>query len=372
MVDKAWTGNVGEWGEIYAACALLGAGRLSIAERPNPYQLLDLKRPEKQGNTSYAVIGDDVVPSSKGTKVPRTQYADAAKQIRAAIQNRTTGNRAFTISSQLQTQLEHLGFTKISAGSTLNADLHLEILSPNELERISLKGYSIKTEAGAAPSLYNMSTGRHLHFSITADANALEKLNQAFIRGGRGRKKAMNDFAKSGPKITPGTPDFPQCFTSEKMVSDFRSLDGDAPKLIAHAVIQYYFYQAARCSNAVQAVANLDPLGNLEAAAYQRKFAQIWRELYRGIGGKHYAGIGAAQGGILRVRSDLSLLAVPIENDGGGNLLSNTYFDAPDFGRWLTDKGLNALTLTGPSSATLILPWQVRWAANPPRNEGLS
>ena len=209
-----------------------------------------------------------------------------------------------------------------------------------------------------------MSTGRHLHFSITADATALEKLNQAFIRGGRGRKKAMNDFAASGPLITPGTPDFPQCFTSEKMVSDFRSLDGDAPKLIAYAVIQYYFYEAARCSTAVQAVANLDPLGKLEAAAYRRKFAQIWRELYRGIGGKHYAGIGAAQGGILRVRSDLSLLAVPIENDGGGNLLSSTYFDAPDFGRWLTKRGLKALTLNSPTSATLVLPWQVRWASN--------
>jgi hypothetical protein len=363
MADKAWSGNVGEWGELYAACALLGAGQLSIAERPKPYQLLDLQRPEKQGSANYVVDGGSVTPSSIGAKIPRSQYADAAIQIRAAIRNRTTGKRAFAIPSQLQAQLEGLGFTKISAGSTVNSDLHLEILSPNELERISLKGYSIKTEAGAAPTLYNMSTGRHLHFSITAEAAALEKLNQAFIKGGRGRKKAMSEFAKSQPLITPGTPDFPQCFTSEKMVSDFRSLDGDAPMLMAHAVIQYYFYQAGRCSTAVQAVANLDPLGNLEAVAYQRKFAQIWRELYRGIGGKNYAGIGAAQGGILRVKSDLSLQAVPIENDSGGNLLSSTIFDAPDFGRWLTEQGLKALTLTSPSSATLVLPWQVRWAS---------
>jgi hypothetical protein len=173
----------------------------------------------------------------------------------------------------------------------------------------------------------------------------------------------MSEFAKTQPLITPGTPDFPNCFTSEKMVSDFRSLDGDAPTLIAHAVIQYYFYQAGRCSVAVDGVAKLDPLGNLGSVAYRQKFAQIWRELYRGIGGKNYAGIGAAQGGILRVKSDLSLEAVPVQNDGGGNLLSSTYFDAPDFGRWLTDRGLKALTLTSPSSATLILPWQVRWVS---------
>ena len=87
MADKAWSGNVGEWGEIYAACALLGAGQLSIAERPKPYQLLDLQRPEKQGSASYVVDGGSVTPSSIGTKIPRSQYADAAIQIRAAIQN---------------------------------------------------------------------------------------------------------------------------------------------------------------------------------------------------------------------------------------------------------------------------------------------
>jgi hypothetical protein len=48
---------------------------------------------------------------------------------------------------------------------------------------------------------------------------------------------------------------------------------------------------------------------------------------------------------------------VPIENDGGSNLLSSTIFDAPDFGRWLTEQGLKALTITSPSSATLVLPW---------------
>jgi hypothetical protein len=68
----------------------------------------------------------------------------------------------------------------------VNADLHLEIVSPNELERISLKGYSIKTEAGAAPTLYNMSSGRHLHFSIIAEAAALEELNK---EGEAGRRR---------------------------------------------------------------------------------------------------------------------------------------------------------------------------------------
>lgn len=361
MADKAWSGNVGEWGEIYAACALLGAGQLSIAERPRPYQLLDLQRPEKQGNTSYVVDGESVTPSSIGTKIPRSQYTDAAMQICAAIQNRATGTRAFTIPIQLQDKLRQLGFTKISAGSAVNADLHLEVLSPNELERISLKGYSIKTEAGSAPTLYNMSSGRHLHYSITADATALKNLNKALSKSGRGRQQAFVDFSQSQPVIVPGTPDFPQCFSAEKVISDLRSLDGDAPMLIAYAVLEYYFYQSRKCSDAIRAVAAKDPLGGLKLASYQRKYAQIWREFSRGIGGRSYEGSAVNQGGILRVKADMSIEAVPVASEDGSALLSSTVFDAPDFGRWLADMGLKALTVNGATKATLILPWQVRW-----------
>ena len=157
MADKAWAGNVGEWGEIYAACALLGAGQLSIAERPKPYQLLDLQRPEKQGSSRYTVEGTDVRTGSNRGLIPRSEYTDAADLIRRSITRRTAGARTFSLAPEIQAQIERLGFSKISAGSAVNSDVNLEVLAPNEIDRIQLKGFSIKTEAGSAPTFYNMS-----------------------------------------------------------------------------------------------------------------------------------------------------------------------------------------------------------------------
>jgi hypothetical protein len=364
MSDKEWSGNVGEWGELYAACQLLATGSLSIAERPAPYRVLELKRPEQHGFTIYTLGDLDVTNSFTGSSIPRLEYSRAATQLKQAIQAKSAGRRAFGIGKELQELLGALGFTKLSAGSAASSDLHLELLSPGELERVQLKGYSIKTEAGAAPTLYNMSSGRDLHFSVTAAPAALSALNEALARGGKGRQDAMSAFAASNPLIEPGTDAYPQIVSSEEFNSNLRSIDGDAPRLLALAVLEYYFHGARRCSDAVSAVAHKNPLGNLKPHVYHLKYSQLWREFALGLPGlKEYTGYGANQGGILRVKADLSIEAVPASRAGGGDLLSNTVFDAPSFKRWLTSKGLNALTMVDSDHATLTLPWQIRWAA---------
>jgi hypothetical protein len=362
MSDKEWSGNVGEWGELYAACELLATGSLSIAERPAPYQVLELKRPEQHGLTSYTLGDLDVKNSFTGSSVPRSEYSRAATRLKHAIQNKTAGKRAFGVAKDLQVLLSTLGFTKISAGSAASSDLHIELRFPGELERFQLKGYSIKTEAGAAPTLYNMSSGRDLHYSVTAEPAALIALNEALVRGGRGRQGAMAAFAKTRPLIEPGTDAYPQIVGSEHFSSNLRSTDGDAPVLLAMAVLEYYFYGARRCSDAVSAVAHKNPLKNPNLGWYHVKYSKLWREFALGLPGiKEYAGYGADQGGILRVKADLSIEAVPATREGGGDLLSNTVFDAPSFKRWLTVKGLKALTMVDATHATLILPWQIRW-----------
>ena len=368
MSDKEWSGNVGEWGELYAACQLLATGSLSIAERLAPYQVLELKRPEQHGFTSYTLGDLGVTNSFTGSSIPRSEYSKAAIQLKQAIQTKTAGKRAFGVAKDLQVLLGKLGFTKLSAGSAASSDLHLELLSPGELERIQLKGYSIKTEAGAAPTLYNMSSGRDLHYSVAAEPAALIALNEALTRGGKGRQDAMAAFAATGPLIEPGTDAYPQIVGSEDFNSNLRSIDGDAPRLLALAVLEYYFHGARRCSDAVSAVASKNPLGDLKPHVYHLKYSQLWREFALGLPGiKEYTGYGANQGGILRVKADLSIEAVPATREGGGDLLSNTVFDAPSFKRWLTGKGLKALTMVDATHATLILPWQIRWISQKPK-----
>ena len=361
MSDKPWSGNVGEWGELYAACKLLGTGELSISESDAPYRLLALHRPEISGSSRYTVEGTDVRTGSNRGLIPRSEYTDAADLIRRLITRRTAGARTFSLAPEIQAQIERLGFSKISAGSAVNSDVNLEVLAPNKIDRIQLKGFSIKTEAGSAPTFYNMSGGRHLNYTIQADPAALKEFEKKLNAGGRGRKEAMTEFSRSNPVIQPGTIAYPHIFHSDKVAADFRGLDGDAPYLIALSVIEHYFHRNTSGSAATLAVGSKDPLGGLAPEFYRRKYAQIWREFSRGIGGRKYVWSSANLGGIIRVKADFSIEVVPTRDDHGGDLVSRTKFDEPAFGRWLDEKGLKAVTITGAASATLTLPWQVRW-----------
>ncbi len=361
MADKIWSGNVGEWGELYVACKLLGTGTLSIAENTIPYEILSLHRPGLDGDVQFTIQGDAVAFGTHTRHIPKSEYSVAAGLIRKSIQQRIAGARSFSLASETQQLIQSLGFSKLSAGSAVNSDLSLEVRAPGEIERVQLKGFSIKTEAGSAPTFYNMSGGRHLHYTVRAEEIALKTFAKKLNAGGRGRKDAMLEFAESNPSIEPGTPENPNVFDSTQVASDFRGLDGDAPRLIALAVAEHYFRRNSTCSLATLAVAAQDPLGNLKIEFYRRKYAQIWRELSRGIGGRNYVWSAMNLGGIIRVKADFSIEVVPIRDDRGGDLVSRTRFDEPDFGRWLDDRGLKAVTLTGTRSATLILPWQIKW-----------
>lgn len=364
MADKTWTGNVGEWGELYAACKLLGTGLLSIAEHAKPYQIIELTRPERHGQTTFVVDRTKVTDTHNGIEHLLVEYVEAARIIKNAIEKKPSSNRSIQISPESQRYIASLGFTKLSAGSAHNSDIHIDVRSQlNELERLPLKGYSIKTEAGSAPTLYNMSSGRHLHYSVSAQASALRDLASVLSAGGRGRKKAFTKFADTAPSINPGTTSNPQIVGSMQFAANLRSLDGDAPQLLALAVLEYYFFGARRCSDAVAAVAKNNPLGNLTLEAYQLKYSRIWREFALGLpGATIHRETQPNQGGILRVKTDMSIEAVPAVTDRGGNLLSATEFDAPSFNRWLRNAGLSALTITGTTTAVLTLPWQIRWA----------
>jgi len=363
MADKAWSGNVGEWGELYAACKIISTGTLTIAERADPYKVIRLQRPENHGTTDYRLEGRLVKNSSTGTSIPQNRYLDAANLLQQAIQHKSMGARAFSISPDLQKLLTSLGFTKISAGSTRSDDINLDVVPPRELKPIKLSGYSIKTEAGAAPTLYNMSLGRHLHYTIEADGAALQDLSEVLRKGGRGRRLALATFAATNPIITPGTNSHPGIIDSEDFASNLRIIDGDAPVLLAHAVAQYYFFGANRCSEAVSAVARRNPLEAGRGNFYFLKYSRLWNAFALGLPGKkEYTGHSSVGGGIIRVRKDLSIVAVPTDREGDGDLLSNTVFDAPSFNRWLVEQGLQPMTMVTPTQATLILPWQIRWA----------
>jgi hypothetical protein len=364
MTDKAWSGNIGEWGELYAACKIISTGVLAIAERADPYRVIGLQRPETHGTTQYRLEGNIVTNSSTGTSIPQSEYADAANLLLQAIQHKPTGARAFSVDANLQEVLTALGFTKISAGSTRSDDISLDVVPPGELKPINLNGYSIKTEAGAAPTLYNMSPGRHLHYTIEADGVALKTLGEVLRKGGRGRKLAMSTFAATDPIIVPGTDRHPSIVDSEEFASNLRIIDGDAPKLLAHAVAEYYFFGAHKCSDAVRAVARRNPLNEDRENFYYLKYSRLWSAFALGLPGmKEYRGKSSVLGGIIRVRKDLSIVAVPTDREGDGDLLSNTIFDAPSFNRWLAKQDMQPLTMVSSTQATMILPWQIRWQA---------
>ena len=360
MSDKPWCGNIGEWGELYAACETLGAARLRIAEQSTPYVVTELTRPAHFGVSGFTIAGNDVHLHGSNVSYPRSLFADAARRIRGIISAKGV-TKGYCADSDDVRFFKSLGFTQLSAGTQSHSDIHLKILRPDSIEVIQLDGYSIKTEAGALPTLYNMSNGRSLHYTVSGPEKQLSALQSVLLKGGRGRKKAMLEFAGQGGVITPGTEKFPRAVDSQVFSENLEVINPLGPELLAWAVRDFYFSDRRSCFDVANAVALLNPL-NLSKAAYLNQYTGLWRALAMGLpSSAPFTGELDSEGGIIIVKDDFSIEAVRISRSVEDGLLRATEFDAPSFTRHIVVRGRAPYEPTSATTGNLELPWQIRW-----------
>lgn len=232
-VDPPRKLNMGEWGEPYAALRILGDKKLFIADRNgnrNPTQWLDvlaLIRQETKdrvvryqydpANTDVVIstvnekgkerhakfpvnvflqLADDLLAELKRVKAAKKKGKDKTKQTdllevesESEEKSETSKTAAFAINPKLDGLLAALEFIKLKAKSVNKSDVHLDVTDPRSGVTRNNIGFSIKSELGQKPTLFNTSSASGAIFEITGMDDALmHEINNIFFVKNNGKK----------------------------------------------------------------------------------------------------------------------------------------------------------------------------------------
>ena len=181
-------GNRGEWGEPYAAIRILGEGRLFIADadgHKNPDEwmsILELIRHEAQERiVTYRyqennVDIDIIINGELFVSVPATEFLRMADMLSREIRDSRT--RVFEVSDRLNFFFERIGMLSIKAKSIDKSDVFLSVRDPRAGIVREHIGFSIKSEFGQNPTLFNTSKASAFIYKLSNMNDALmEEVN---------------------------------------------------------------------------------------------------------------------------------------------------------------------------------------------------
>ncbi len=167
-----WTGNIGEWGEVFALLHLLAHPLLYNADMHGKKiedefsEIRSLYRTEVSGVQISLDIVEDMVIANIGQMnaycCKRELFVEKAHELFVGM---TTQGRTEAY-PHIQEFLEKLGCESLNAPAHVKADLSAKVYE-GYLSSVHRKDYSIKTVVGGKPSLANASAQSYIDYELT-------------------------------------------------------------------------------------------------------------------------------------------------------------------------------------------------------------
>lgn len=168
----SYTGNKGEWSEVYVLLKLLGEKVLySGDEDLNKvadlfFPILSIIREEQNKNVKYAINGNIVLLTENGElfdRIPIGTFLSYAKLLLEKI--RTTEGRSFSVPF-IENFLNEIHCYRIKAKPQDKADIRIVVHDPRTRINPEL-GFSIKSYLGGKPTLLNPGPSTNFIYRIT-------------------------------------------------------------------------------------------------------------------------------------------------------------------------------------------------------------
>ncbi len=184
--------NKGEWSELYVLLKLLGekkihAGDGDLNKLDVVYPVLKILRDELERHMEYALDRDIVLVTEDNVEIARVtseEFLAESQKLFKNIQKGGKGAGAFEIPA-MDTFLKKIHCEKVKAKSQDKADIHIVIHDYHTGMQPNL-GFSIKSEAGAAPTLLNASPATRFVFEVkggSLDKGTVDAINAINTRG---------------------------------------------------------------------------------------------------------------------------------------------------------------------------------------------
>lgn len=330
-----WTGNIGEWSELYAMFKLLADGRLYAADSNTDkipdiyYDVLKIIRGIDNDSLEYRRMGDiKVVSASTGEEICSVPIEDFVKQtdilldgLKEKKKQDTKGAFELPESSKFARQIK---CETIKAKSTDKADIFI-MVHDIMVGRDDTFGFSIKSQLGSPSTLFNASGATNFTYKLSGH-RLTEDEKAEFERFGR--FKAKFDYLDGlGTSV-----DFVG-IDNKNFEFNLQMVMTEMPLIFAYMAENYYRGKASRISDLAELAANSGIISTLDNETLIRhKVKELLTNIALGmVPDTLWTGDYEATGGYIIVKDDGDVVCYHIYNHNAfkNYLYGNTRFDTP-------------------------------------------
>ncbi len=336
----AITANKGEWSELYVLFKILGekkihAGDGNLKKMETYYPVLKVLRDELERHLEYTIDKDenkDIVIIAENevefARIDIASFLEQSKILFSSIKKGGDGEGAFEI-PDMDEFLNKIHCQKVKADSNDKSDIHIVIhdyhtgMAPN-------LGFSIKSKAGAAPTLLNASGATRFIFEIDSDSFTDEMMNEVNEIAGKGKiQDRVNRLTEMGADLK-----FSKIENSV-FENNLRMIDSCMPKLMAWMLADCYKNRDMNIKTSVERISEANPLkydfsDGHDFYGYKVKSLMVCIALGM-VPAELWEGQYDATGGYIVVKNNGDVVCFHIydRNLLEDYLLNNTKFDTP-------------------------------------------
>ena len=340
--------NKGEWGEPYAALRILGEGKLYIADKNgNKNQkewmsVLELIRHETidrivtyQLNDLEEIRIEIAVNDEYKTTINALRFLNMADRLSSEIVNGR--GRSFDVSEEVQEFLKEIEMLHIKAKSIDKSDLFLSIRDPRASIVREHIGFSIKSEFGQNPTLFNTAKASAVVYKVDGMDDELMNEINALVdsKGHAAVSERCGMLIEKGCKLTfVGFP-FAQRAGCEAFRENLDLIDPRLADVIERMLWNHFFehYSNNDLSDVTNHLINTNPCNlTRPEVKYPYMIKSFLYAAYCGMTASTlWDGDSQVNGGFIKVSAEGEVLAYyALESDAFKSyLFSNCYLEYP-------------------------------------------
>ena len=332
------TGNKGEWSELYTFLKLLKTGKIYAADE-NVNRIDDLYLPiikiireETKGSVYDYHTGDKVKIFFNNNLIQEIDPSEIEEQYIMLFSKIFNGGKgetsgAFAIEA-ISPLMEKMKLTKIKAPSVDKKDILMQIqdihtgFSPEV-------GFSIKSDVGSPPTLFNAGKNTRVKYKI----NGISDADMAEINGIDKTVKKEYMMLRMSTLFQKSTSVVFDSIKDATFTDNLIMLDSLMPDIFGELLLLHYKNMTVYdCNTLLDKLIEMNPINYKRADIYKYKFKKFMSAIALGMtAGKSWDGTESATGGYIIIKKDGDVLCYHLYNRNffESYLLNNTQLDRP-------------------------------------------
>lgn len=339
-----FSGNRGEWSELYAFIRLLKDGNIFAADEyvnrieSIYFPILKLIRADKENQDVDYLTGKPIRIYKNGDLLEEISSEEVEKNANILFSkifnDRDNTDGAFSI-PDIDSFLDKMRIAQIKSPSTEKIDIRMQLHDINT-GYDSIKGFSIKSDLGQPPTLLNAGKNTRFRYEITgiddndmAAINSIDKsVNKEYVK-----LRFLELFKRAKNVRYSG-------MISEVFENNLMLIDSMLPEIYGDFILYHYLTMQephVDCESICKVLELNNPIGYRKNGIYTYKIKKLLAASALGMTpGKEWDGNESATGGYIIVKRDGDVLCYHLYNRNFFEeyLLRNTTIDRPSATRY--------------------------------------